>query len=329
MVSLASEAPFPATKIARVDNPALVWVLSGSVFLGAVLWCAIDGITFSPTMLYGFLTVYALTALTARLCYITPHLTRVGSAISGLGQLWVSSAGLAVIQYPAARIRFPLVDSALIRFDGALDFDWPSHFAWVMSHPSVRHLFELAYHSYGVFVPLIIIGIGLWNPRHLQHCLLANIFAALACAILAALFPAIGGSGVFLPHDQWPPFIPAFLEARAGTLQLDLNNIQGIEQFPSYHATLAVMLAYGLLCLPRLISVPLIAFEMAMLVSALAIGGHHLADVVAGTAIALACIATVEWLSRPTLQPTSIRRKPLGTISLPKLDLSPSSSDVR
>ena len=73
--------------------------------------------------------------------------------------------------------------------------------------------------------------------------------------------------------------------------------MQGIIQFPSYHAAGAVLLSYAVAGFPRWIVVPTIIVETVLIVSAIPIGGHHLVDVLAGAALAIASIALARYIS--------------------------------
>jgi membrane-associated phospholipid phosphatase len=68
-------------------------------------------------------------------------------------------------------------------------------------------------------------------------------------------------------------------------------------QFPSYHAAGAVLLSYAFAGFPRWIAVPALIVETVLTVSTIPIGDHHLVDVVAGAALAIASIAVARYIS--------------------------------
>jgi membrane-associated phospholipid phosphatase len=73
--------------------------------------------------------------------------------------------------------------------------------------------------------------------------------------------------------------------------------MQGIIQFPSYHAAGAVLLSYAFAGFPRWIAAPTLIVETVLTVSAIPIRGHHLVDVLAGAALAIASIAVARYIS--------------------------------
>jgi membrane-associated phospholipid phosphatase len=269
----------------------VVWISAAALFLCGVVWCYADGISLSPRYAVGFIEIYALVALAGRLIGALPYVSRLGPCVEGLSQLWLAAGALALIQYPMARTALPLVDSWLVSFDHALGFNWPTHYAWVAVHPLTLKMLQLTYGSYMVMAPIFVLTVGLYCKDRMEHCILANLLAGVICAVLAMLFPAVGASGYFLPPDHMPGFVKVFLQARAGIQFLDIRHMEGIEQFPSYHAVMGVIYAFGFAGLPKPLAVPLVAFEIVLVISALAIGGHHLADVLAGMMIAAAVLA--------------------------------------
>jgi hypothetical protein len=272
-----------------------IWLSSLTIFAVAVAWCHHDGIVFDEKTIAAMLFAYVIVALVAELCRITPQIGRFAVCLDGIGQLWIAAAAFAIIQYPAARLNFPLADTAIAAFDSALGFDWPRYADWVAVHPSLQALLDRVYHAYAVLTPFLAFAVGLRNPRRLQCCLIANLIGALTCAVLAALLPAVGAAGYFLPSAEWPSYVRSFLDARAGSVQtLNFSTIDGIEQFPSYHATMAILYAYGFMSLPRWAALPLVSFMGLMMVSALSTGSHHLGDVLAGALIGLSAVLIAE-----------------------------------
>jgi membrane-associated phospholipid phosphatase len=265
---------------------ALIWVPTIAFFAVAVLWCWLDGIRFDVRVLFGVVCIYALFGLVAEICYRTPRIASFAVCIEGLDQLWVAAAAFTLLQYPLVRLGMPLSDKSLIEIDHALGFDWVAHFRAVRSWPYLIEALATVYASYAWLTPFLAIVVGLYSPKRFQQCLLANVIGAALCAVCSTVFPAIGAAGTFLPENEWPDYVNAFLSARgADALTLRFNELAGIEQFPSFHATMAVFYAYAFLALPKWLTFPLLALEAAMLLSALSIGGHHLADVIAGVAI--------------------------------------------
>ncbi len=81
---------------------------------------------------------------------------------------------------------------------------------------------------------------------------------------------------------------------RDGTLtSVSLNDIKGIVTLPSYHTVLAILLTYVYRNQRRMLAVRL-PINLLMLVAIPSEGGHYLADMLAGSAVAALSIWTVE-----------------------------------
>jgi membrane-associated phospholipid phosphatase len=276
-----------------------IWICATSVLAVSIAWCYLDGIWLDPARLAGVIAIYIVLAALAELFYRIRRLRVLGMCIDTLDQLWTTAAGFTLIQYPAARHGGALVDPALARIDHALGFDWSAHFAAVQTHPYLMDWAGHAYTSYAILTPILVLLVGVYNFRRLQECLLANIVGASFCAFVSVLFPAVGAAGFFLPESEWPFYVHQFLLARAGEISfLRYDDLAGIEQFPSYHATMAVLYIFAFMGLPRWVAAPFVLLECAMMYSAIPIGGHHLADVIAGLTIGIAAISIVKFATR-------------------------------
>ncbi len=113
-------------------------------------------------------------------------------------------------------------------------------------------------------------------------------------------------------------------EIRAGLwTTLDFNKVDGIVTFPSFHAALAVVFPFAVRRVRWALTI-MAPLNALMLLSTPTVGGHYLADTVAGVLLALISIALTTAIRR------GIERK-LGqragiTITAPHQPLSVSSS---
>jgi hypothetical protein len=88
---------------------------------------------------------------------------------------------------------------------------------------------------------------------------------------------------------MWP-FLDAFNALRDGSLtNIDVSSVQGVVSFPSFHTMLGILITYALRD-TRPLFIPVAAINAVMIVSTLPVGGHYLADVIAGAAISAAAI---------------------------------------
>ena len=94
-----------------------------------------------------------------------------------------------------------------------------------------------------------------------------------------------------------------FRTAAEPVVDFTTPNSNCLVTFPSGHTILAIVMTYGLRG-SRWTLLPALAVNGAMLVSTIPEGGHHLADLIAGAAIAVLAITIVRRpLRRPQLQP--------------------------
>jgi membrane-associated phospholipid phosphatase len=231
------------------------------------------------------------------------------------------------LSYVAASVGGPLQDDGLDRLDRALGFDWSGFNAWVAAHPWVQATLQLAYDSPPLQLGLLLLVVCYRHHQQVRELLLALTLTLLAAIVTASLLPALGA------HIQHGAPVPALqqgiddlLALRDGSLRrLSLPDIQGIISFPSFHAAMAVLLAWGMRR-PRWLLAVAAPVNAAMLVSTLTAGGHYLADVVAGAAIAAASAWAATLPRRSGREAPAALASARGSAATPEGPLSPSRS---
>lgn len=209
-----------------------------------------------------------------------------------------------VSTYLATAAALPLRDDVLVRIDHGLGFDWPSFLAVTNSHPRVAELLSLCYHSTG----FLLVGIVVWLPLTGRAIRLVELHAVLSLTLLgltvamvlvptAGAFayyrPAADAFGNFAPADRMWSFYATYVALREGTLAtIQLSQASGIVSFPSFHAALGVVTIHALRDTRWLVT-PVLAVNVVMVAAVLPVGGHHLAELLAGLSISVAAIAMV------------------------------------
>ncbi len=129
----------------------------------------------------------------------------------------------------------------------------------------------------------------------------AIVSIAITC-FLFWLFPALGPAPA--------PWTADMLSLRAGSpMDLQLLALKGIISFPSYHAVLGILLIHAFRGTP--LSPAIIALNSLMILAALNISAHYLADIIAGffvallSILALGWIGSIRWLADATFHPVS------------------------
>jgi membrane-associated phospholipid phosphatase len=193
-----------------------------------------------------------------------------------------------------ASLGMPYQDAALLATDRALGFDWQAIVEWVRDRPTLSIILSHIYPSL-VWQPILLFPLAAFiDPERLRRILGASTLALLITILCFIFVPAQTGY-VYLgyKHADFPAMltntswgVAEIIEAvRAGERHLSFD---GLVTFPSYHATGAVLLAFGWLAVPilRWFFVPL---NVAMLLSCVPIGSHYVIDVIAGSLLAPAC----------------------------------------
>ncbi len=210
----------------------------------------------------------------------------------------------ATLSYLITSADLPLQDTLLASVDRALGFDWPGFLNATNSSPLLVEILTSAYQTTDRVIVLIIV----WLALHQRGERLAEFMAVLSLSTVALcvgmlLLPAAGAFAFFEPapelfgnysaQGQLWPFAQAFRMLRDGTLSvIDLSALQGIVGFPSFHTMLGIMTTYALRD-TRWLFIPVLLLNATMIVSTLPVGGHHLADVLAGAGLTFAAILLV------------------------------------
>jgi membrane-associated phospholipid phosphatase len=209
------------------------------------------------------------------------------------------------LSYFIISFNMPLYDQHLAGLDQLTGFDWRAlqHWtasSWYVSVAALRIYFTSGSQLFLVYIVLSLTG----QFRRLSVFMTAMVIATALCLLCAGLFPAVGAytywdmqpadfgylkatrAGTYYVHD--------FQAVRDGTMRaLDLSKLEGIIQFPSFHTVVALMCAWAFYETRRA-RIPAILFSSIVVVTTLPIGGHHLADVVAGAVVALIAV-TAAW----------------------------------
>ncbi len=211
----------------------------------------------------------------------------------------------AVASYPVAAISTGFSDAALQRIDVALHFDWLAWYEFTVAHRSVQLLGTIAYQSI-YLTPAVLLGYFAWEGRKAEaRGFLATFWIAAVLALTAFVFmPAVGPFAYlwhapvpYMPESAlWQPLL--FPELRAHTLHhVDIGALRGLVSAPSFHTTSAVLFIATAWPIARL-RWPVLAVNVAMLLSTPVEGTHYLIDMIAGAAVAIVALAVVAQLRR-------------------------------
>jgi hypothetical protein len=221
----------------------------------------------------------------------------------------------ATLSYLLARHGGELVDPMLLRWDAALGFDWMAYAGWIDRHPAVILPLRAAYGSLIPQIVLMVCALGFSGRLEtLRTAMLAAMLGGSVTILLSPLFPASGNyvsQGIGFDHFHhvlpWAMLrdVGDMISMREGLVAaIDLRAMEGIIVFPSYHACLAVVTAWGLWNSGRIFRWLGAALATLTLLATPVEGGHYLVDVLAGLAIAAAAIwiasKAIHWRFRPS-----------------------------
>jgi hypothetical protein len=230
------------------------------------------------------------------------------SAVAFYCAMWaILMATAGVLSYVGTALNQPLCDAALVRFDAALGFDWLRWYALVEDQPLLHRVLLLAYMSGPLQIIGAVIYFGVTRQHGCNRALWYNAMAAMLLTIVvAALFPAAGAYHYFQLDWRMAPQLPDFFAMRSGGPH-QFGALQGLVSLPSYHTAQALLFIDAYRGQPR--AFPwVLALNVLMLLATPVMGGHYLADILAGAGVALAAIATQALRPQPLTVPPRRRR---------------------
>jgi membrane-associated phospholipid phosphatase len=205
----------------------------------------------------------------------------------------------------------PLRDDLLADVDHLLGFDWLSFLQATNASPVIVKLLAKAYDATGPVADLVVFSLVLRRRGdRIAEFMAVLSLSTVAVCVGMALVPAAGAFAYFQPAPQlfgnfsalgemWP-FLRTFVMLRDGTLSvIDLSASAGIVSFPSFHTMLGLITIYAARDI-RWIMIPVLVVNGTMFLATMPVGGHHLADVLAGGVLTLGAILLVRLQNRST-----------------------------
>lgn len=211
--------------------------------------------------------------------------------------------GILAYTYAAARPAFPLMDHALASFDASLGFHAPAIVTWIDQSALLSWIATKTYDSLGPqiwAIPVILACSGREDVAarfFLSVALISVVSSTISIfvpavaifqhfAIDVAAYQNLIDLGIFRFHHS-------FLSVRQDEIYvLTAGTTTGIVSFPSIHAALAIVCGYMAWQHP-LIKYPGLILNVLMFVATVPIGGHYLADILAGVVVGVGTLWAV------------------------------------
>jgi hypothetical protein len=274
-------------------------IISAIALLDAV-WILAAGYSFDTASLTRLFIVVPLLLLVAEFYRRFRPMPKFALMTRETAWLIAFSAAAAVLSNLIVTLGLPTVDPALAAADRALGFDWPAFYAYVTARPTLGLVFSLLYFAALPIIAIAVIGLAAAERTdRASELVLAAMIGALIAIVISGLFPAAGGLAYFRPDESGLLHRPivtldykqTFFDLREGAVTaLTLDGIKGLIAFPSYHATLNVVVLLAFRGMPKIFW-PLLILTVAMLVTTPIEGGHHLIDAVGGSALGIVAVA--------------------------------------
>jgi len=285
----------------------MIWLANTTMVFAASNWMSLSRIGLWMALLGGCLGL-ALRRLrsendrTARL--LTSFMESADLAWRGLLATIALLTALVTYSYLATAAALPLRDDVLAAIDVDLGFHWPSFLSLVNASPLFFRVLTTAYDS----IEPIGLGMIIWLALFRRGERLAEFIAVLSLSVIALcvvmlMVPAAGAFAFYRPAPElYANLAPAgamwtfsreFTMLRNGSLSvIDLAATTGVVSFPSFHTILGIVTVYSLRD-TRWLFGAVAAVNGTMIVATMPVGGHHLADVLAGVAVSVGAILIV------------------------------------
>jgi PAP2 superfamily len=243
--------------------------------------------------------MFALDAFLIGLGQLYRRLPGRESAAAGLtafGLLLLGSQALVLFNSMLLPYRFHGMDQILADADAAMGFVWADYVTAMSAYPAFCAFLKTVYGSTFVQIVLALILLSVaGRPEDVRKLTLANFTGGLIVICIWSLFP----SSTPVAFQPLPPDVAAIVDLKLDReygLKLVQLSYEGITQFtpgqklgmvgfPSFHTVMALLVVIyaGRV---RFMLLPLICWNMFMLLAIPLHGAHNVIDVIAGFAVA-------------------------------------------
>lgn len=209
----------------------------------------------------------------------------------------------ATASYAVAATTAGWADEPLHKLDAWVGFDWISWYELVSRHPGLQFASRLAYGSIFLTPAVLLVYFAYHGRAGDARRFLATFWIAAILTLALFWFMPAQGPLVFLWHGPIP-YMPVSglyqaeiipLLRQSAIHQVNLGDLRGLVGSPSFHAASAI-LYIAAAWNARPLRMPIITLNLAMLISIPVEGTHYLSDVIAGAAVAMVTLITVNRL---------------------------------
>jgi membrane-associated phospholipid phosphatase len=286
----------------RGETLKTTWIVVLSLLCAAI--AALEALGISVTLGSRAMTLASSVAIVLFLSFVhTPSFAwtqKVLDLCNGMLLFGTISLIGALVSYAVLRVTpFADADPLLYRADLAFGLDWRAIYDEYLQYPTLGAILGKLYMAI-FWIPLLVVAsLAVTGQERVLHRFLVTFALALAITLVVfVFFPAVTPL-IYLIGEN-PPYIsaggtgyPVIAALRAGTLhEIDLQTLQGLITFPSFHAAGAVMFAWATWSV-RAYRWPMVLINAGMMVATPIAGAHYFIDLVGGVAIAGLAITLV------------------------------------
>ena len=218
-----------------------------------------------------------------------PEPTLAGLARTAL-RFALGTCAIGVFSYLLAGLASrPLFDAQFAACDQAMGLDWVAYRHFLFVTPALKRVTTGCYALLGAELILLILTLDvIKRPERAHELFLGFMLTALIVILIGAVFPAAGAFVHYASPEMYSePYVAQYLGLRNGSIHvIDLTRMEGIVQFPSFHAALALVCSF--VARGTRLFWPLLLVNLLVMLATPPAGGHHFIDVFAGLAVAAA-----------------------------------------
>ena len=224
---------------------------------------------------------------------------RMALGVVGFAVFMGFTGAAAIFIFALFPLSAPLIDSALIRADAVLGYDWAGFVTGLAGWPLFGTILGYVYMSSLLQMVCMIVLLA-WTGRasELYRFQLVGMFSMVLTVLIWHSFPSVGPAAwVSVPADVHDKIGLVVDErygeelrrlVREGLQVISPDRVIGVIAFPSFHMVMACMVVWFSRETPFFGLA--LGVNLAMVPATLSHGGHHLVDLIAGILVLALCV---------------------------------------
>jgi len=218
---------------------------------------------------------------------ISGRSTRLCATLLCVAELMGLEIFATIFNYLAIRIGFPFADASFARWSDVFGIGWLDYDSFVMDRPWLAITLHLLYMSSVIQILLAVLVLGFTGRLAilLEFVVVLSV-TSVVTVVIGAMLPGLGAHHFYgIPDHGAASFVPAIVTSHDRSMTfLDMDKVEGLIVFPSYHTVISLALIVAFLPIRILRYVGLLA-NVALIAGVPVWGSHYFIDVVSGFAL--------------------------------------------